>query len=618
MIRAEVFSLTVFSIVATGLQGAQGDVGPPEVFLQTHDEHSSIRYSNPVMLPGGSLVRYGVDTERDEISSHLSKDGGRTWGERKAEGKLPDRTYTVVPLLDHDGEVHLLSMVGRGQGRNVAVDHFIDVWHQRTTNGRTKWLAPNVIYEGYCGAIMDFKQLNSGRLVAPFAWWVPNRPAAPPVGANLCTTFHSDDGGRTWTKSGSDVSSPCYPGFVGNNYGADEPSILELKGGRLWMLMRTQTGFLYESFSSDQGETWSDGQPSRFAGSSSPPVLWRMPDGRILVLWNNCESPPAHEGAGVYVNRDALHAAVSDDEGVTWRGFREVYRDPLEYESPPHTDHGSAYPTVPVMIDDRVLFLTGQGKGRRNLVSLDSRWLTLAHHHDDFSEGLKGWIAFKTIGPAQRFIRARTHGPELIAHPSKPGAKVLRLCKPDEHAPDGALWNFPNAVKGKLRVRILLNQGFGGGCLSLCDRSFKPTDGHSERLAIFTVPIAPDGKLGTGPKLALGQWHELQFSWALGKKACRVSLGGETSLVLDQRNLTGNGISYLHLRSKSRTIDEAGFLVESVSVDIEDSIAPPLTGEQQRDFLERYIPSYYTAPPERSSALPAQESTGNHGRSPIG
>ncbi|MCP4645946.1 MAG: exo-alpha-sialidase, partial [bacterium] len=258
-----------------------------------------------------------------------------------------------------------------------------------------------------------------------------------------------------------------------------------------------------------------------------PPVMWRMLDGRLFVLWNNCESPPAHEGAGVYVNRDALHAAVSDDEGKTWRGFREVYRDPLEYETPPHTDHGTAYPTVPVMIDGRVLFLTGQGKGRRNLVSLDPRWLTLTHHEDDFSDGLKDWIAFKTVGPAKRYLRARTHGPQLMDKPTKPDARVLCLGKPDEHPADGALWNFPNGVRGKLTIRVLLNEGFGGGSISLCDRSFKPTDDHSERLAIFTVPMAPDGTLGTEAKLALDTWHTLEFTWALEENACRVSVDGK-------------------------------------------------------------------------------------------
>ncbi len=586
------------------LHAVAADIAPPEVFLQPHDEHSTIRYSNPILLPDGVLVRYGADTKRNELTSHQSKDGGRTWGPTKTECKILDQTYCIVPLLDRDGEVHLVSMVVRGEGKIIAVDRFIDVWHQRTTNGRTKWLKPNIVFEGYCGAIMDFKQLKSGRLITPFAWWVPHRPVAPPVGANLCTSFQSYDGGATWTKSASDVSSPCYPGFVGNNYGADEPSIMELNDGRLWMIMRTQTGFLYESFSSDQGDTWSEGRPSRFAGSSSPPVVWRMPDGRLLLLWNNCESPPAYEGAGVYVNRDALHAAVSADEGTTWRGFREVYRDPLENETPPHTDHGTGYPTVPVPIGDRILFLTGQGQGRRNLVSLDPRWLTMTHHEDDFSDGLKGWIAFKTIGPAKRYLRGRKPGPQLIDHPSKPGARVLRLRKPDEHLPDGALWNFPNGVSGTLELRVRLNKGFEGGSIALCDRAFKPTDDNSQRLALFTVPLAPDGSLGAGPTLSLGTWHTLTFTWALDAERCVVTLDGKAALVLKQQNPTGNGLSYLHLRSRAKAIDEAGFLIESVKVDIDDPVAPALTEEQQQGFLDRYIPSYYTAPPERGQASP--------------
>ena len=253
------------------------------------------------------------------------------------------------------------------------------------------------------------------------------------------------------------------------------------------------------------------------------------------------------------------------------------------------------------MIHDRVLFLTGQGKDRRNLVSVDPMWLTLTHHEDDFSNGLNGWIAFKTVGPPHRYLRARTYGPALTEHPSRPGARVLHLRKPDEHPPDGALWNFPNGVKGALTMRILANRGFAGGSISLCDRSFKPTDEHSQRLGIFTIPMAPDGTLGSGPKLGLDTWHSLEFAWNLADKACCVSVNGQPALVLEQRNLTANGISYLHLRSKAERIDNLGFLVESVSVDIDDPVAPVLTSEQQQEFLDGYIPSYYTPPPERGT-----------------
>jgi len=594
----------VLAMIGLAVGAQDQEPAEPEVFLQGHDEHSAVRFSNLVQMPDETLLRYGIDTASDQMLSQTSEDGGRTWGEPKPECAVPPRTFMVFPLLDRDGEIHLLSMVGRGQGE-IAVTYFIDVWHRRTTGRRTKWEEPSIIYEGYCGAILDFKQLSTGRLVAPFAWWVPKSPQAPPVGANLCTVFYSDDGGRSWLKSPDDLSSPCYSGFVGNNYGADEPCVLELKDGRLWMVMRTQTGFLYEAFSEDAGETWSEARPARFVSSSSPAVLWRMPDGRILLLWNNCESSPRHNGQPVYCNRDALHAAVSDDEGETWRGFREVYRDPLENETPPGSDHGTAYPTLPVMVNGRIVFLTGQGAGRRNLVSLDPRWLTLTYREDDFSQGLGGWMAFKGIGAPRRYIRPRTKGPGLIDHPSKPGAKALKLAKSDEHAPDGALWNFPNGAKGTLVLRMMLRHGCQGACIALTDRSFKPTDDNSQRLAIFALRIDGEGQITGGPSLSPEVWHTLSLAWDLSKGACVVTVDDAQPFEMKQLNLTGNGISYLHLRSTADTIDEAGFLVERVRADIDDPIAPRRTPEQNQALLDRYIPSYYDVPAERTKA--AQE-----------
>ncbi len=593
-------ALCILVLLLTQVVHGEQDISPPEVFLQQHHEHSTVTYSNPARLPDGTLIRYGVDRRKNQLYSQTSSDGGRRWSDDKFECEAVPGMGGGIPLLSQNGEIHLAALALRsGGGRQIAVDRFIDVWHLRTKDGRTNWEKPKVIYHGYCGALLDFKQLSSGRLICPFAWWVPKRPCAPPVGANLCTVFYSDDDGRTWTKSKSDISSPCYPHFVGNNYGADEPCVLELKDGRLWMLMRTQTGFLYESFSNDQGETWSEAQPSRFWCSSSPPMLWRMPDDRILVLWNNCESPPAYEGQGVYVNRDAMHAAISNDEGKTWRGFREVYRDPHENETPPNSDRGSAYPTPPVWANGKFVFLTGQGVGRRNLVSVDPRWLTLTHAHDDFSDGLKQWIAFKPIGSAKRYRRQRIPGPPLIDHPTKQGAKVLHLHKPDEHDADGAVWNFPNGVKGTLTLRLMPNGGFGGASIALNDRSFKPTDDNSERLAVFVATIKSDGQIANGPKLSLGQWHTLVFSWDLRAQSCSVTVDGAKTLVLKQMNTTGNGISYLHLRSKATSVDNVGFYVESVSADIQDPVAPELTDEQKRALLDGYLPSYYTPPAER-------------------
>ncbi len=67
-----------------------------------------------------------------------------------------------------------------------------------------------------------------------------------------------------------------------------------------------------------------------------------------------------------------LHAAVSADDGESWRGYREVFRDPRDTEPPPvRGDHGTAYPFPVATADDRVLFASSQGSTRRALSVLD-------------------------------------------------------------------------------------------------------------------------------------------------------------------------------------------------------------------------------------------------------
>jgi hypothetical protein len=77
---------------------------------------------------------------------------------------------------------------------------------------------------------------------------------------------------------------------------------------------------------------------------------------------------------------------------------------------------------------------------------------------------------------------------------------------------------------------------------------------------------------------------------------------GDQLLTLKQLNATGNGVCYLHLRSKATEVDPAGFYVEFVSADIDDPVTPALTDRQKQTLLDSYIPSYYTPPPERKGA----------------
>ena len=71
-----------------------------------------------------------------------------------------------------------------------------------------------------------------------------------------------------------------------------------------------------------------------------------------------------------------LYGAISEDDGTSWRGHREVAREPAARRAAaPSGDHGTAHPYPAVLADGTVLVTTGQGAGRVNIVRIDPEWL---------------------------------------------------------------------------------------------------------------------------------------------------------------------------------------------------------------------------------------------------
>ncbi|MCL4694681.1 MAG: glycoside hydrolase, partial [Candidatus Hydrogenedentes bacterium] len=380
----------------------------------------------------------------------------------------------------------------------------------------------------------------------------------------------SDDGGETWNLSPSELTAPCYTDFNGSGYGACEPVIIELKDGRVYMLARTETGFLYESYSND-GVQWEPLRPSRFLSTDAPAALLRLPDDRILLFWNGCEKPPRHNGDGVYGGRDALHAAISSDECKTWQGFREVYLDPTRNDSPQKTgDRGTAYPMPYLAPDGKVIVMAGQGRSGATF-HFDPNWLLETHREDDFSKGLEGWSVFKHFGPAERWWRDRTQGPVLVDHPEKPDAKALHIRRLDDKPGDGAVWNFAMGRRGTLTMRVKLQEGFDGAVISLLDRFFNPTDETGDEEAIVSLPIESDGRVSIGTALPVGEWCVLQFEWDIDNRTCTVDVNGQAELYLKPRYREPLGINYLRIRSTADAVDESGLLLESVTADVANS-----------------------------------------------
>lgn len=416
----------------------------------------------------------------------------------------------------------------------------------------------------------------------------------------------SDDDGATWRE----VLLPSPPphkiewphkGVRWQNYGC-EPTVVELSGGRLWMLIRTSQDNHYESFSDDAGETWTTPAPSRFYATITMPLLFRMHDGRILVIWNNTTPLPeldhekqpglnASEKSGkyedVFTNRDALHAAVSSDDGKTWRGFRELYLNERRNDGDFRSSGGngdsldkSIHQSQALELPEgKILLAFGQHPLCRRIIIFDPDWLLENKREDDFSSGLGGWSVQQYLKSVPGNFRGvsghcaynRRAGASLVPHPDGVPREVLQVaCHPDPRLVsdrEGAVWNFPAWPRGSLRLRIRQPQGSQGTQICLVDRWFNPIDPVVAHFAQHVLKLDAAGCINGVPCLKLDTWADLEISW--DEKAARFRVDKGAWNDLPRVFPTRNGISYLHLQSAATGADPAGLLIEKVTASAE-------------------------------------------------
>ena len=201
-------------------------------------------------------------------------------------------------------------------------------------------------------------QLRSGRVV------LGCQAAASNPGRHVCFSYASDDEGKTWKKS-SIIDLGDYGGY-GDHGGGIEPTLAQLKDGRLWMLIRTYRGCFTEAFSRDEGLTWTDIHPSKIEASGSPGQLLRLQSGRLALFWNRFMDKQKQTG-----RREQLSMAFTEDDGATWTEPVVVAYDPMQ-PGDKEPAHRLSYPYVYEHIPGELWVTTFQGPLRIRL------------HEDDF------------------------------------------------------------------------------------------------------------------------------------------------------------------------------------------------------------------------------------------
>lgn len=251
----------------------------------------------------------GEGHENFVILSH-SDDDGATWSPPvlaiAPEGYV--RAYDPCLWIDPRGRLWLFWAQSFGQWDGRA-----GVWAivcDQPDTAQPAWSAPRRLTDG----IMMNKPtvLRDGTWVLCAAVWtirpftkidaVPDVPAANLrfwekwAYPNLAL---SADEGKTWRlERGPDVPQRS----------CDEHMLIERRDGSWWLLVRTRYG-IGQSVSTDRGRTWTAGSDSGMGGPDSRFFIRRLRSDNLLLI--------NHHN---FTGRSHLTAALSDDDGATWRG----------------------------------------------------------------------------------------------------------------------------------------------------------------------------------------------------------------------------------------------------------------------------------------------------------
>jgi hypothetical protein len=457
-----------------------------------------------IRLASGTIKMFYINRpgKADKMMSISSTDNGASWQEPIVEFELPGEAYYANQVMrDRNGTIHCVFHIFKPGPLGYRGRH-LDLWYTSMKQGEG-WAKPRMINEGYVGSLRGFIQLKNGNFIIPMTesdTARANKPGDGMVDYGLfqVMTLNSTDLGKTWTRSSTTLKIPIESGWV-TRYGAIEPHAIELNDGRIWMLIRTNKGFLYESFSNNSGTTWSAPIPSSFISSDSPASTVRLADGSIVLLWN---SNQRYDDKRSYAagGREVLHAAISKDDGKSWKGFREIMTTSNNKTPIVRGDRGTAYPSAVELPNGNLLMVSGQGDDAA-LVMFNPSWLKEKKQKDQL-ENNEQWTL---------------HG----------------------NNPKDAVWNFPMMTKGILELKLIAN----------CNLSLALTDHFS--VASDTLASASSQIHFTINQASLGgKEAKMLIKWNVYKKAFHVYVNGKEidagSAVFEK---TKFGFNYLRISS---------------------------------------------------------------------
>lgn len=268
-------------------------IGKQVLFLATNDKVSRNGEGAFIRLKDGRIM-YALtefisgdwtDHSDAQIVAYFSSDEGETWGDKrillkKEENELNIMSVSLIRL--NNGDLGLIYLIKTENNDALCCTPYI----RRSKDEGLSFSKKTLCLKEFESSIFVLNndrvlKTSTGRIILPFAKHVQKKVGSGyEVHAGHVIFSYSDDDGKTWDYLPTELYSD-----YNDLTQFQEPGMFELPDGKLWTYIRTSYGFQYQSFSDDNGQTWTKPVPNfYFTSPEAPMLIKKMGDYTVAVF----------------------------------------------------------------------------------------------------------------------------------------------------------------------------------------------------------------------------------------------------------------------------------------------------------------------------------------------